>query len=84
MPGGAKISALHRATATSMSISLSFSSPSRSFLRNFCRVPDSSAGSRIDTETDRAGRRQQRVEDAILGGIFGTRAHDFIARSRRS
>ena len=39
MPGGAKISMLAWGAATSISISLSSSSPSRSFLRNFCRVP---------------------------------------------
>jgi len=44
MPGGAKISIAAAVAATSMSISRSSSSPSRSFLRNFCRVAESSAG----------------------------------------
>jgi hypothetical protein len=72
MPGGVRISIAAGATATSMSISLSSSSPSRSFLRNFCRVPLSSAAG---AETDRPGRGQQHVEDAVLGGVFGARAH---------
>ena len=42
MPGGARISICGWLAATSMSISLSSSSPSRSFLRNFCRVGFSS------------------------------------------
>ena len=38
IPGGAKISACIEGAVTSMSISLSSSSPSRSFFLNFCRV----------------------------------------------
>ena len=42
IPGGARISICGELADTSMSISLSSSSPSRSFLRNFCRVAVSS------------------------------------------
>ncbi|MNC93499.1 hypothetical protein D3C83_101400 [compost metagenome] len=49
MPGGAMISMCACMPATSISISLSSSSPSRSFLRNFWRVGFSLSSERSST-----------------------------------
>ena len=56
IPGGARISICAWVAATSISISLSSSSPSRSFLRNRCRVAESSvASARSAKPIERAG-----------------------------
>jgi hypothetical protein len=67
MPGGREDFHAGWGAATSISISLSSSSPSRSFLRNFCRVRiPPRCGVRLPAP---ARRRQQHVEHAVLGGI---------------
>jgi hypothetical protein len=71
MPGGARISALMPGTATSISTSLSSSSPSRSFLRNFWRVALSSGAAGSVPNPPSAGRRQQDVEHPVFGGVLG-------------
>jgi hypothetical protein len=53
MPGGARISICGWVADTSMSISLSSSSPSRSFLRNLWRVTLSSSDALNPTSTSR-------------------------------
>ncbi len=55
MPGGARISICGWTAATSISISLSSSSPSRSFLRNFCRVALSASLGLSGSPNSRAG-----------------------------
>ena len=73
MPGGRQdLHATACASATSISISLSSSLPSRSVLRNSWRAVLSAAGVVAEAELGaRAG--QQRVEDALLGGVLGAR-----------
>ncbi len=84
MPGGAKISALIDGAATSISISLSSSSPSRSFLRNFCRVAESCAGSGSALKpTARAGGSRASSTRSSAASSARSRT-DFIARSRPS
>ena len=64
---------------TSISICLSSRSPSRSFLRNFCRVLFSSRldhGRAAGAEVSAAARRwQQHIENTLLGGILGAISH---------
>ena len=73
MPGGAMISICGASSETSTSTSLSSSFPSRSILRNFCRV----VGIRRlhVVEVDFARRRQQHVEQPLLGGVGRPIAH---------
>src|SRR5437764_7936467 len=64
IPGGANISMCACGADTSISTSLSSSSPSRSLLRNFCRVADSSsptvpAGSSTPFAAKAPGRRAE-------------------------
>ena len=75
MPGGARISICALAAATSISISRSSSSPSRSFLRNFCRATESVRRFRFALQARAARRRQQHVQHAVLGGIHRPVAH---------
>jgi hypothetical protein len=70
MPGGALISTLV-CVLTSSSISLSSSSPSRSFLRSSCRVL-APGGSSSQPPSRAAGSRS--VEDALFGGLLGAKA----------
>ena len=72
-PGGAMISICCGSTETSISTSLSSSLPSRSILRNFWRV--AGVGRLHVVEVDLARRRQQHVEQALLGGVGGAVAH---------
>ena len=67
IPGGARISICGWLAATSISISLSSSSPSRSFLRNFCRVAIVFGSELLGTH--------QHVENALLRRILRARAH---------
>jgi hypothetical protein len=72
MPGGAKISGWHDGAATSISISLSSSSPSRSFLRNFCRVAAI------------FGRLQRRLPTGRAGGSSTSSTRSSAASMARS
>ncbi len=56
MPGGAKISMLAPAALSSISMSLSSSAPSRSILRNFCRVADSAGLDSLSSRPKPASR----------------------------
>ena len=84
MPAGAMISTPIGIARTSISISRSSSWPSRSILRNFCRVSASrGCGSGSDDEAERLRPRQQRIEHALLGGVHRAMAHllhFFLAR----
>ena len=73
MPGGAMISICGASTETSISTSRSSSTPSRSILRNFWRVAESVVLQVV--EVDLARRRQQHVEQALLGVVGGAVAH---------
>ncbi len=76
MPAGAMISTPTGSARTSISISRSSSWPSRSILRNFCRVsPSRGVGSGSEVKPSRFGSRQQRVEHAFFGGVHGAMAH---------
>ncbi len=65
------ISSCGRASARSISISLSSSSPSRSFLRNTWRAVLSAAG--FAPAACEPG--DQHVQNALLGRVFGAHAH---------
>ena len=75
MPGGVKISML-RLTRGDLDFDfLVVELPSRSILRNFCRVAPSSRLAARLIEADAARRRQQRIEDAFLGVVLGAHLH---------
>ena len=76
MPAGAMISTPIGSARTSISISRSSSCPSRSILRNFCRVSASrGAGSGVADEAHRFRPRQQHVQHALLGCVHRAMAH---------
>ena len=85
MPGGAMISTPAGFMFTSISISLSSRSPSRNFLRNFCRVEFSSedSGVAVSPNPPRAGgsRTSRTRSSAASSARFFTRC---ISRSRVS
>src|SRR5712692_1058144 len=90
MPGGANISMCACGEDTSTSMSLSSSSPSRSFLRNFCRVADSSSPPVFPERPASPGSngpaarpREEDVEHPLLGGVLGAAAHFFHRRLAR-
>ena len=72
MPGGPMISSVGRGSASSISISLSASVPSRRRLRITWRAV-LSAGAAPSPKSPR-GRRHQDVEHAVFGGVLGARA----------
>jgi hypothetical protein len=77
MPGGAMISTPTGVAASSISISFSSSSPSRSFLRQQLRV----VPCRSSSPGCRAGGSRHRVH-ALFGGFFGAEAHLGVSCSR--
>src|SRR5437762_3378889 len=77
MPGGARISICALAAATSMSISFSASSPSRSFLRNFWRVAFSSLPASWKPTLRGAGRPDH--QDVLRRDLLPQRVRDLLA-----
>ena len=84
MPGGAMISTPTLCRDVDLDLALVERALAQLLAQFLARVAVGSSGVRLVGEAERCAARQQRVEDAILGAIFGLRAHLRFACSRAS